>query len=138
MQSNKEIFVRKIGNVSRNYERLTFLNKLGYPVVKILDYKNDTLDLEYISGIDIKNYLIQRNPKPLADFIISIINNLKSTNTTVKDYNDVYEKKLESIIFDFSFSKKELLDKLPKKLDSSQYFGDLTLNRKQIYAIFAE
>jgi len=45
---NNQYFVRKIGNVQRNYDKLSALEKFNFPVVKILNYENDVLDLEFI------------------------------------------------------------------------------------------
>lgn len=128
MQVGNEFFVRKKGNVARNYERLTKLYDLNYSVVKILNYHDDILDLEYIPGLDIKNYLIQHNPKLLIKFIIDVVNKLKlSSSTNRKNYTEIYKQKINWISNLFSFSIDNIIDVLPKYFFESDYFGDFTL-----------
>ena len=73
MESVVGLSVIKISNVDRNYERLTTLYKEGYPVPKILSYVSETLEMEYIHGLDIKNYLIHNTTNELQQFIIGIL-----------------------------------------------------------------
>lgn len=120
---NNQYFVRKIGNVQRNYDKLSALEKLNFPVVKILNYENDVLDLEFIPGLDMKNYLIQFSPKTLGKFIIEIISNLQS-DTSIKDYSDIIEYKTKDIKIPY---KKTILDKVPRIYFQSKYLGDFTL-----------
>ena len=61
LMEGDNLFVRKINNVQRNHERLSSLSSLGYPVPKIYQYDGETLDMEYIQGLDMKNYLIHNN-----------------------------------------------------------------------------
>lgn len=128
MKSNNEYFVRKQGNVSRNYERLCKLYSIGLPVVKVLNYEKDTLDLEYIQGFDMETYLQNNNPILLAKFIIESLEQVKRTEQELKDYTGTYNEKLNWIdTLNFSFSSSSLIAKLPKKIKKSEYFGDLTL-----------
>jgi len=128
MQTGDSYFVRKIGNVERNYERLTILKSLGLPVVDVLNYENNILDLEYIQGADMISYLQTSNPKWLANFIITCIDQLKNTEKNVKDYTTTYNFKLNWInSTNLSVSYSDLIEKLPKFFNQSQYFGDLTL-----------
>ena len=123
---NKQLFVRKINNVDRNYERLTALYP-NYPVPKILSKFESTLDMEYIHGLDMINYLKNYSIDPFVDFASGIIKQF-STTTVLKDYTDVYHKKLQHVDFDnILFSKNDLLEKLPKLLPQSTYHGDFTL-----------
>jgi hypothetical protein len=50
-------------------------------------------------------------------------------NSIVKDYSEVYNHKLAFIdeAQDLPFTKEELIARLPKRLPSSNYHGDLTL-----------
>ena len=58
MQDEFRLFVRKVGNVDRNYERMVNLDG-SVPIPKIYKYiPGETLEMEYIRGLDIKNYLI--------------------------------------------------------------------------------
>lgn len=128
MKSNNEYFVRKQGNVSRNYERLSQLYSIGLPVVKVLNYEKDTLDLEYIQGFDMETYLQKNNPILLSKFIIESLEQVKRTEQELKDYTDTYNEKLNWIDnLNFSFSSSSLIETLPKKIKKSEYFGDLTL-----------
>lgn len=126
MKSNNEYFVRKQGNVTRNYDRLSKLYNDGFPVVKILNYEKDILDLEYISGMDMITYLKNINPIFLANFIIGIIDQLKKTESGEKDYTEIYLAKL-SWIDEIHYDHIKLIEKLPKQYNQSNYFGDLTL-----------
>jgi hypothetical protein len=84
--------------------------------------------MEYIHGLDMRNYLIHNNIDSLVHFILDILNRF-SKNSIQKDYTKAYYKKLEWMDFDDSlpFSKDELIDKLPKIFPYSTYHGDLTL-----------
>lgn len=128
MKSGNEYFVRKQGNVARNYERLNTLKLEGFPVVSILDYSDGILDLEYVQGSDMESYLKNNNPYALGNFIVELIKTLNNTEKEIKDYTNIYLEKISWIDqFNFSFTSEILLGKLPKTFNSSQYFGDLTL-----------
>lgn len=128
MQESDNIFVRKIGNIERNFERLSILYSECYPVPAIYQKFDETLDMEYIHGLDMKAYLLSGNIKLLSEFVISILNKF-AKNSVVKDYTEVYNSKLAFIddAKDLPFTKDELISRLPKKLPSSNYHGDLTL-----------
>jgi tRNA A-37 threonylcarbamoyl transferase component Bud32 len=128
MQENENIFVRKIGNIERNFERLSNLYSEYYPVPVIYQKYDDILDMEYLHGLDMKSYLTSGNINLLSDFIIDNLNKF-AKNSTLKDYTEIYEKKLDFIseTNDLPFTKEELITRLPKKLPSSNYHGDLTL-----------
>lgn len=126
IQNENGMLVRKIDNVERNYERLKAL--LGYvDVPKIYHYDGNRLDMEYIHGTDMRNYLLNNPVKDLNDFLVNAIT-LFSNNGVDKDYTPVYNDML-SWIEDgmFPFTKDELIDKLPKVLPQSVYHGDMTL-----------
>lgn len=127
MKNNKGFFVRKINNTQRNYLKLNEFSK-DFNVPKILSYKNDVLDMEYIHGLDMKSYLYVRDTKRFTEFLINILT-LLSQEVNIIDYTKIYREKLNNIKLssETDFTKEQLIEKLPKKLPRSKYFGDLTL-----------
>jgi RIO-like serine/threonine protein kinase len=128
MENKLGLYVRKNGNVARNIERMQSLINAGFPVPKIYDYDSETMNMEYIHGLDMKNYLIHCDTDPLINFIKETIDKFK-TDKKERDYTDVYKQKLHWMDQDNSlpFTKKELIEVLPKKLPQSIYHGDMTL-----------
>jgi hypothetical protein len=127
MQDKEKHFIRKINNVERNYERLRAL--IGYvDVPKIYNYNRVVLDMEYIQGMDMKNWLLYNPVTKLNEFITQSINTM-NYHTRDIDYTEYYQRTLEWLDTDnsFPFSKQELIDKLPKILPQSMYHGDMTL-----------
>jgi hypothetical protein len=127
LEDLEKVFVRKINNIDRNFERMLHLSRLGYNIPRVY-YKDETiLDIEYIPGLDIKTYLRFNQIDKLTKFLVSTIASL-SSNSIEKDYTSIYEFKLSSVDFSLlPFSRQELIDKLPKVLPKSNYYGDLTL-----------
>ena len=123
-----KIFIRKIDNVERNYERLSALYELGYNVPKIYRKEDNILDMEYISGLDFKTYILHYHIDEFLKNVYQLINRL-NFEINEKCYVDVYVQKLKWLKDDntFSFTKKQLIDSLPRTLPSSCYHGDLTL-----------
>lgn len=128
MQNESGLFVRKNGNVERNFERLSNLYSDFYSVPIIYQKCDEILDMEYIHGLDMKSYLLSGNLNYFLKFIIDTLNRF-AKNAIVKDYTEVYNQKLEFVngAKDLPFTKQELIARLPKKLPCSQYHGDLTL-----------
>ena len=58
MENAQGLFVRKENNIDRNLERLTSLHGAGYNVPRIYHSEDNLIDMEYIHGLDMKNYLI--------------------------------------------------------------------------------
>jgi hypothetical protein len=126
IQDSEKLFVRKIGNVARNVERLQSLSGI-VNVPKIYSVSGDILDMEYIHGLDMKTYLSYNNPDKLIDFFLDSIDTLLYDGQ-FKDYTQTYHQKLENIDFgSFPFTKKMLIDRLPRMVFSTKYLGDLTL-----------
>ena len=126
MQKHDKLFVRKIGNISRNIERMQALS-VDYPLPQLYTVSKKMIDMEYLHGLDIKTYLKTNNYEKLLDFILSILDRL-SSNTVDKDYTETYIKKLQEVSFEeLPFTREQLLERLPKILPSSNYHGDLTL-----------
>ena len=127
MRNNKGLFIRKMDNVDRNFVKLNELSQ-HFNVPKIYSYDNNILDMEYIHGLDMKSYLAIRDTKRLTEFLINVLSEF-SEDVQITDYTDVYIDKLKYIKLpsDMLFTKEQLLEKLPKRLPRSKYFGDLTL-----------
>jgi len=127
MEDSNKLFVRKVGKVARNVERMTALRDRGYPVPHIYRYSDITMDMEYIHGLDMKSYLKSHQPDNLLKFLIELIDQLMYHPTT-KDYTSIYKSKLEEVDFSLlPFTRDELLAKLPAHYAQSEYVGDLTL-----------
>jgi len=127
MKNDKGLFIRKMDNVDRNYIKLNELSQ-HFNVPKVYTYDNNILDMEYIHGLDMKSYLAVRDTKRLTDFLIDTLSEF-SNNVSMNDYTNVYVDKLKYIKLpsEITFTKEQLLEKLPKRLPRSKYFGDLTL-----------
>lgn len=127
IKSNNKYFVRKINNIERNLERYERLFSLGLPVPDILNISSNYYDMDYIPNHSIKQYLLTNSPKKLIEFIHQVIDRF-SCNVELKDYTNIYLKKLEHIDFsEFNFTKDQLISRLPRELPCSEYHGDLTL-----------
>jgi len=126
MQKHEKLFVRKIGDISRNIERMQAL-AADYPLPQLYTVSKKMIDMEYLHGLDIKTYLKTNNYEKLLDFTLSILEKL-SNNAVDKDYTETYIKKLQEVSFDeMPFTREQLLERLPKILPNSNYHGDLTL-----------
>ena len=127
MRGDKGLFIRKMNNTDRNYIKLNELSK-NFNVPKIYSMSEKVLDMEYIHGLDMKSYLAVRDTKRLTDFLINILT-MFNEDVHMADYTDIYKDKLKYINLpvDINFTKEQLLEKLPKRLPRSKYFGDLTL-----------
>lgn len=120
------LFVRKQGNIDRNYIKLQELLKLNFNVPKVYSKTQTTLDMEYIPGYDIRTYLLSNDSNALVDFIIDTITKFKS-KTVVKNYLETYTNKLSKIDDSLlPFNKEELLACLPLNLEQSVCHGDFT------------
>jgi RIO-like serine/threonine protein kinase len=127
MGKHNQMFVRKIGNISRNVERMRSLGD-EFPIPKIITNLKNRIDMEYIHGLDMVSYLSRYDYRKLLDFLLITLTKL-TTESKDKDYTNIYIQKLNEITFDndIEFTKEELLERLPKILPKSNYHGDLTL-----------
>ena len=112
MQDEHKKFIRKINNVERNYIKLIQLNELEYNVPKIYHKVDDILDIEYIHGVDSQSFLKSYDFNILIEFIVTTINKF-SNKQVLKDYTNIYTKKLDEITLDnliFSKNKFYMID----------------------------
>lgn len=123
-----DLFVRKKGNVERNFKQMLLLSELGFPVPKILNKVEDTLDMEYIPGSDVGTYLLSNHPNKLIDFIIKTVRQFQKYSTD-KNYYSVFSKNIDMFKDDTAlpFHCNELIGRLPLDLEQSVCHGDFTL-----------
>jgi len=120
-------FVRKRKNVQRNHDKMKELASHGFNVPKIINMRNDTLDMEYISGIDMKTFILRHDVKLLANSIIETVDRFKYTSKS-KNYANTYQEQLALIdCSELPFTSDELYIRLPKDLPQSLCHGDFTL-----------
>jgi RIO-like serine/threonine protein kinase len=122
------LYVEKTGNIERNFNQMKFLYDSGYPVPKIFSSDKNSLTMEYIHGLDMKNYLIHNNTHQLFNFLCQLLDSF-SEDSEIKDYTETYYNKLKWLddCDEMPFTKEQLIEKLPKILPKSTYHGDLTL-----------
>jgi hypothetical protein len=96
---------------------------------RILEYRGESYDMEYIPHVDIKHFLSTHNTVEILKFITGLFKKLK-VNAIDKDYTQTYKDKLSKFNFEkykMPFTADELIDQLPRILPQSNYHGDLTL-----------
>jgi hypothetical protein len=130
IKSLNDFIIRKIDNIERNYEKLILLNQNNFLVPKIIDKEENVLDMEYISGYDMKTFIKLDNIHKFVNFVIDTMNRFKNINTQEKNYTLIYKNQLDCFKNDnkLPFTITELLNKLPKILPSGFCHGDFTLN----------
>lgn len=120
--------VRKAGDVNLNYVKSQELKSKGFNTPLIERVSVDTIEMEYIQGLSIKDFLKIYDPNILSNFLINFFDTCFQ-DSRLRDYSEVIEIKLDS--FDFfnllRFKKQQILDKIPKMYPRSFYHGDLTL-----------
>lgn len=129
MSKHGRLFVRKQGNIARNYERFVDLAKQipSLPMPEIYHVFDDTMDMEYIDSRDIRSYLINNDPEPLLEFLKSTLTKF-SMRIEYTNYRPIAEKFLDTVDLDvMPFSADDILQQIPTKLPRSHYHGDLTL-----------
>ena len=129
LEDKGKIFVRKSGDISRNMERYSSLASTPLRMPRILEYRGDSYDMEYIPNLDIKSYLSKNSVGGLVEYIKYVMS-VFSNQTIEADFTPIYKKKLSEFNFDLypmPFTAEELIAKLPQFLPFSEYHGDLTL-----------
>ena len=127
-ENESGLYVEKTGNIERNFNQMKFLYDACYPVPKIFSSDENSITMEYIHGLDMKNYLIHNNTHQLFNFLCQLLDSF-SEDSEIKDYTETYYNKLKWLddCDEMPFTKEELIAKLPKLLVKSTYHGDLTL-----------
>lgn len=125
----KKLFVRKIGNIERNYERMVALSQRYFPVPEIYWKDHSMLDMEYIHGLDMRSYLIDNTVNELSDFLIDFLKKLRYRAEKDSWYSEIYKTNTLWIdsVNDLVFDHYDLVSKLPETLPKSVYHGDMTL-----------
>ena len=130
IKKNDIFTIKKTNNIKRNLERYNSLNYLNLSVPKILNVSDNFYEMEYINNIPMNIYIQQYDVDNLIDFILKLLNNF-TKNCVEKDFTNVYINKLKNFNFkkyNLPFNADQLIDKLPKILPESEYYGDLTLD----------
>lgn len=123
-------FVRKIGQVDRNLERMMALSDLGIRTPRILGRSDDHYDMEYLRHVDMANWLLHNPVDRFVSWILGVVDAMGRDPIT-KDYRPIYEAKLGAIephLTELPFTSGQLIDRLPRHLPSGQYHGDLTMD----------
>lgn len=130
INSLDNFIIRKIDNIEKNYEKLTLLTQHNFLVPKIIDKEDNILDMEYISGYDMKTFIKLDNIHKFINFVIDTINRFRNINNKEKNYTLIYKNQLDYFKNDnkLPFTIIEFLDKLPKIIPSSLCHGDFTLD----------
>ena len=130
IKKNDIFTIKKTNNIKRNLERYNSLNYLNLSVPKILNVSDNFYEMEYINNIPMNIYIQQYDVDHLIDFILKLLDSFTKNNAE-KDFTNVYINKLENFNFkkyNLPFNADQLIDKLPKILPESEYYGDLTLD----------
>jgi hypothetical protein len=130
IKKNNILIVKKTNNIKRNLERYESLNYLNLSMPKIFNTSDNFYEMEYIYNIPMSVYIQKYDVDNLIDFILKLLNNF-TKNCVEKDFTNVYINKLENFNFkkyNLPFNADQLIDKLPKILPESEYYGDLTLD----------
>lgn len=126
MHKHGQLFVRKVGNIQRNWERLTHLARL-VPVPCVYGLHDHGLDMEYIHGTDMRSWLISNPAKPLLDFLLAVLGDL-DTGHHACDRAAQYHDWLDSWqVWPFAIDRVEFEQRLPLDVTATEYIGDLTL-----------
>lgn len=129
MNKHGRLFVRKQGNIARNLDRYTVLTKSlpSIPMPEIYHVFDDTIDMEYIDGVDMRTYLLDHDPEPLLAFLKAVITKFTMIVETV-NYQSTVQNFLEMVDLDvMPFTAEQLLLSVPTRIPKSYYHGDLTL-----------
>lgn len=141
--SNSHPYIEKVGNVRRNFERMTALSKYNWivlPQIYLYDEANEILQMEYIHGLDMKTYLRHNKPNALADHLVGITYHLRDIRHD-RTSPVPYHKRLMIPVTDsirwldkekhpFNFNFEEFYKRIHPYLylaPHSEYIGDLTL-----------
>lgn len=126
MTKHGRLWIRKQGNITRNFDRYQALQGL-LPMPEVYNIFDDTMDMEYIHGHDMRSYLLNYPVEPLLEFLTGILENL-SLDAEPRDYRGRVEQFLDTVDHSpFQFDPKQIIDEVPDQLPQSQYHGDLTL-----------
>lgn len=128
LKENNKTFVRKINNINRNVERYRALNNI-VNIPKLYNISGEVLDMEYIHGLDMKQYIKYHNIDALISWLSQTLTKFNN-DSVVKDYTEIYYTKLDWLNYDnnFDFTADDLIKLLPPKLPCSCYHGDFTFD----------
>lgn len=145
IDGSDKYFIKKIGNVSRNIEKLKILkNHIKLPDVFLSQWmEKDTIYMSYINGLNMEELLSTNGSESYIDFIVDLVEYFKSKIINVdSDFSEIFRNKLSVFENDaeLPFTISELINRLPKKITTTLCHGDLTMENiiysdKQFYLI---
>lgn len=132
MQRGAVTFVRKVGNVGRNTERLAALASSGIAMPRMIDRGPDHYDMEYIPHSDMVTWLLHNPTERFSSWMLDCMHRL-GQGSVPKDYSSTYEAKLNAPALaphwsSLRFTAGDLIARLPAVLPSGAYHGDLTMD----------
>lgn len=132
MQDRSRTFVRKVGNVTRNQERLRALSDSNIAMPKIIATGDNHYDMEYIPHDDMITWLLHNPIDQFVNWILDCIAKLKR-NSVAQEWQTVYRARLAVPALapywpQLPFTAEELIAQLPHSIPASSYHGDLTMD----------
>ena len=133
-EQNNNFFVEKKVKNPKDIKKIYEILIRDFYVAKIVNIKPNTIIMEYVNGIEIKQYLNSYNEKisNLSNFINNYFKKIKK-NTIKYDYSNEIENKLRDISKVIKkdkliFRLNDLNLKMPKLLNKSFIHGDFTFD----------
>ena len=132
MQGCDHVFVRKVGNILRNMERMEALRDVDINMPRIIAIAKEHYDMEYIPHTDMVSWLLHNQVDQFTEWMLECIEKLRK-NSIDKNWADVYKARLATpSLLQFwpklNFTADRLMNKLPVHLPMSHYHGDLTMD----------
>lgn len=139
-QDNKFIIKKSGSNkLEKSAEILQLLSQQGFSTPKIYSINNEEIEMEYINGVDMRNYIYNADKtqiSKLVDFINTYIErsqDFKIANISEKILDKISEIESKIDTTPLSFTLSQLYDQLPTSGRCGLIHGDLTLENILYY-----
>lgn len=139
-QDNKFIIKKSGSNkLEKSAEILQLLSQQGFSTPKIYSINNEEIEMEYINGVDMRNYIYNADKtqiSKLVDFINTYIErsqDFKIANISEKILDKISEIESKIDTTSLSFTLSQLYDQLPTSGRCGLIHGDLTLENILYY-----